>query len=417
MAREHMNDDTLPITDEDRHWMQYALQLSQELYAQTSPNPSVGAVLIKNGEVVGLGAHLKAGEPHAEVHALRMAGDKARDAVMYVTLEPCVHHGKTPPCTEAIIAAGVQKVVIGSRDPNPHVQGKGIERLREAGITVIEGVEEAAVAEINRFFFTRMRYGRPYVTIKMAMTLDGKIATITGDSRWVSSAASRRYVHALRRTYDAIMIGSGTARVDDPLLTPRLDRPAEVSTAEKNPLRIVVDADLKLPPTLRIFQDRSAPTLVLAREDAPAEAMRVLQSLGVDILTIPSSARIPPQTMTSMEVLDSALDPIERSAAEHTHRRYKNGTLHLPYAFKHLSDRGVQSVLVEGGGNLNAALLQEGLVDELLLFIAPKVIGGVAAKTPVEGSGLARMAEAYPFEIMAVERLGDDVLIRSRIKR
>lgn len=412
MVQTNMNDDADHILHDDRYWMQYAIQLSQGLSAQTSPNPSVGAVLIKDGEVVGLGAHLKAGEPHAEVHALRMAGDKARDAVMYVTLEPCVHHGKTPPCTEAIIEAGVKKVVIGSRDPNPKVQGKGIKRLREAGIEVIEGVEQASVAWMNRFFFTRMQYGRPYVTIKMAMTLDGKIATKTGDSRWISSEPSRQYVHALRRTYDAIMIGSGTALSDDPLLTPRLDRHSVTLTVKKNPLRIVVDGSLKLPPTLRLFQDRSAPTLVITREDASMDAMHSLRRLGVDILTVPSSDVLSNETKWIVE----ATADVDHQAQDQQHQHDQNRNVNLQQALKLLSDRGVQSVLVEGGGNLNASLLQEGLVDEMLLFIAPKVIGGVAAKTPVEGSGLAQMGAAYPFEIMAVQRLGEDILIRTRLK-
>ncbi|MBE3594168.1 MAG: bifunctional diaminohydroxyphosphoribosylaminopyrimidine deaminase/5-amino-6-(5-phosphoribosylamino)uracil reductase RibD [Candidatus Carbobacillus altaicus] len=379
--------------------MQYALHLSQGLYAQTSPNPSVGAVLIKDGEVIGAGAHLKAGEPHAEIHALRMAGDKARDAVMYVTLEPCVHHGKTPPCTEAIIAAGVKKVVVGSRDPNPRVYGRGIERLREAGITVVEGVEQMAVAWTNRFFFTRMRLGRPYVTIKMAMTLDGKIATKTGDSRWVSGEISRRYVHTLRRTYDAIMVGSGTASVDDPLLTARLDRPEVGQAVGRQPLRIVVDSKLRLSPMLRLFQDRSAKTLVMTRDDAAAQTIDTLRRLGIDIMTVPSRGRA------------SQVEEVEADG------RSMDLAVDLKEALKLLADRGIQSLFVEGGGTLNAALLQEGLVDEYVLFIAPKVIGGVSAKTPVEGEGLLRMEDAYPFEIIAVERLGEDILVRALAKR
>lgn len=365
----------------DAKWMRLALALAEAALGQTSPNPVVGAVVVKDGEAVGMGAHLRAGEPHAEVHALRMAGEKAAGAVLYVTLEPCNHYGKTPPCTEQIIAAGIRKVVAACVDPNPLVQGSGIARLREAGIEVVTGVCEEEARHLNRYFFKWSATGRPYVTVKTAATLDGKLAASTGDSRWVTGEESRRRVHRLRRQHDAIMVGINTVLHDDPQLTIRWGE-----ERGRPPLRVVVDSRLRLPLDCRLARDGEAPTLVYTTGAAPLEKVETLRRLGVDVIVLGGETG----------VVGAA------------------GRVDLAEVMGDLGRRGVTSVLVEGGGTLNFSLLARRLVDEVVAFIAPKIVGGAAAPTAFDGGGFARMADAIALADIRVEQVGDDVCLTGR---
>jgi diaminohydroxyphosphoribosylaminopyrimidine deaminase/5-amino-6-(5-phosphoribosylamino)uracil reductase len=363
---------------QDAEWMRFALQLAAAALGQTSPNPVVGAVVVRDGELVGMGAHLRAGEPHAEVHALRMAGEKAAGAVLYVTLEPCNHYGKTPPCTEQIIAAGIRKVVVACRDPNPLVQGSGIARLKSAGLGVVVGVCEEEARRLNRFFFKWAETGRPFVTVKTAATLDGKLAAYTGDSRWVTGEAARRQVHRMRREHDAVMVGINTVLQDDPQLTVRFDQ------GNKQPLRVVVDSQLRLPLDCRLVRDGQAPTLIFTTAGSPEEKRARLQELGVEVAVVP------------------AVPSPDGKSGEPSMR------VDLAAAMKELGKRGVTSVLAEGGGTLNFALLERRLVDQVVAFIAPKLIGGRQAPTPFDGTGWPEMAAAVRLMDVRMEQVGED---------
>lgn len=363
-----VNDDSLRPADE--RYMRIALELAKGAVGQTSPNPAVGCVLVRDGRIVGLGAHLKAGEPHAEVHALRMAGDAARGATAYVTLEPCSHHGRTPPCADALIAAGVRRVVVGTVDPNPLVAGRGIARLREAGIDVTVGVLEAACRRLNETFNKYIIHRVPFVTVKTASTLDGKIATRTGHSRWITSPAARRYVHELRRRSDAVLVGVGTVIADDPQLTVRLPEGGE------NPVRVVLDSRLRLPLTARVLTDGEAPTWVVTTARAPAERRRAIAERGAEVLVAGDGERVS-----------------------------------IPALLSLLGARGIASLLVEGGGEVNASFFAARAVDKVVAFIAPKIVGGREAPTPVGGEGAAVMDEAVSLRDVEVTTIGPDVVI------
>ncbi len=361
------------MSDNDTAFMARALALARRAAGRTSPNPLVGAVVVKDGRVVGEGYHQKAGTPHAEVHALAAAGTGARGATLYVTLEPCSHHGRTPPCTEAILAAGVRRVVAAVQDPNPRVAGRGFERLREAGVEVTAGVLEEEARRLNEAFFVYVTAGRPFVAMKTAMTLDGKIATACGESRWISGEASRALAHRLRSELDAVMVGIGTALADDPQLTAR-----PPGTASRDPVRIVVDSALRLPPDARLLQlDSPAPTWVATTERAPAERRRALEAAGAEVLVLPE----------------------------------RDGRVDLAALMAELGRREVTSVLLEGGATLNAAALAAGVVDKVLCFVAPKVVGGAAAPGPVGGPGVERLAGAWRVERLAAEAVGEDILL------
>lgn len=377
---------------DDVRWMRLALELAEAALGQTSPNPVVGAVVVKDGEVVGLGAHMRAGEPHAEVHALKMAGERAVGATLYVTLEPCNHYGKTPPCTEQIIAAGIHKVVVACTDSHPLVQGAGIARLKEAGIEVMTGVCEAEARHLNRYFFKRAATGRPFVTVKTAATLDGKLAAHTGDSRWVTGEAARRRVHRLRRQHDAIMVGINTVLHDDPELTVRWGE-----EKARPPLRVVIDSRLRLPMDCKLVRDGKAPTLVYTTVRAPLERREALRRNGVEVVVLPGETAGRPAPGQASEG-----DAVQAQRVD------------LAAALDDLGRRGVLSVLVEGGGTLNFSLLEERLVDEVVAFIAPKIVGGAAAPTAFGGSGFPRMAEAVPLTDVRVEQVGDDLCLTGR---
>ena len=350
----------------DRKMMQRCLELARRALGCTSPNPMVGAVIVKNGEIIGEGFHPKAGEPHAEVFALRDAGENARGATVYVNLEPCNHYGRTPPCSEALIAAGVSKVVVGMVDPNPLVAAGGIARLRSAGIEVVVGVEEEACQKLNEGFIHRIRYKKPLGILKYAMTLDGKIATSKGHSNWITNIAARKQVHKLRVGCDAVIVGGNTVRQDNPYLT---SHQAEVH----NPLRVVMSRSLDLPFNANLWDIREAPTLVLTEVGANSEFKEFLQSKGVEVVE---------------------LTPLTPSVA---------------MAF--LYERGFCSVLWECGGILAANAITQGAIQKVLAFIAPKIIGGSDAPTPVGELGFAAMTEALQLERVTVKLVDSDLLI------
>jgi len=359
--------------DDDNKYMKRALNLARLAQGRTSPNPIVGAVLVKDGEVVGEGYHLRAGRPHAEINALNQAGEQARDATLYVTLEPCSHYGKTPPCVDAVIAAGVKRVVVAILDPNPRVAGQGVNRLRKAGIEVRVGVLEEEARRNNEFFFKYITWGIPFVTLKSAMTLDGKIATYTGDSRWVTGEDSRRFVHQLRNVYDAILVGIGTVIKDDPLLNTRLE-----VEGRRDPVRVILDEKLQLPLDSQIAASAAQQsTLVFTSNQASEERAALLEDRGIKVIAIDSDGDKLP--------LDAVL--------------------------KALGKREIMSLLVEGGGQVNASFLKAGLVDKVYWFIAPKLCGGNRAPSPVGGRGVARMAEAVRLTSYNIDRFQEDILI------
>jgi diaminohydroxyphosphoribosylaminopyrimidine deaminase/5-amino-6-(5-phosphoribosylamino)uracil reductase len=351
-------------------FMRVALREAAKGLGRTSPNPAVGAVLVKNGRVVARGHHARAGGPHAEVVAIRAAGARARGADLYTTLEPCDHYGRTPPCSIAILEAGVRRVFAGSSDPNPLVNGKGVERLRRAGVEVVTDVLAAQCDALNAHWFRYIRDRRPYVTLKAAVTLDGRIATRTGDARWVTGEEARRWVHRLRDRVDAVLVGAGTARADDPLLTTRLP-----GGRGRDPVRVVLDTDLSLPARLKLLRPRSpAPTLV-----AHASSRTRRLAPGVEALRC---------------------------------RRGKGG-VDLRDLLAKLAERGVTHLLVEGGARVHARFLEEGLVDRVAVFVAPKLAGGDGVPL-LAGRGPARMADALRLDEVQVERVGDDVLVQGR---
>lgn len=362
----------------DEQYMQMALDLAASARGRTNPNPLVGAVIVKEGRVVGMGAHLKAGEPHAEVHAFRMAGEHAEGATLYVTLEPCSHHGRTPPCADLVIQSKVKRVVVAMVDPNPLVAGRGTTRIREAGIEVTVGVLEAESRRLNERFIHNMLTGRPFVVVKTAMTLDGKIAAHTGDSRWITGPAARERVHRLRDEVDGILVGVNTVIADDPELTTRLSE-----GGGRNPTRVILDSSLRLPETAKVLDTSVAPTWIVTGPDADAEKADRLRARGVELVQAPRT--------------EEGLD--------------------LRAVLEALYQKGVTHLLVEGGASVNGALLQAGLIDKVMSFIAPKLIGGQAAPTPYAGAGFAKMADAMELENVTLEQYGDDICLTGYPKR
>jgi diaminohydroxyphosphoribosylaminopyrimidine deaminase/5-amino-6-(5-phosphoribosylamino)uracil reductase len=354
----------------DETYMRLALQLAGQTVGQTGTNPVVGCVVVKDGRIVGLGAHLKQGEAHAEVHAIRMAGKEAAGSTVYVTLEPCSHFGRTPPCCDLLIGAQVKRVVIACLDPNPLVAGSGAQKLREQGIIVETGLLGEEAQRLNEAFFKYVSTGLPFVTLKTASTLDGKIAARTGDSRWITNEQSREYVHTLRHRHAAVMIGIGTLLADDPRLTTRLSVPG------LHPVRVVIDSRLTIPEQAAILQDHAAPVIVVTTERAdPAKAFR-LQQLGADVIRAGEGERVD-----------------------------------LPLALRKLGERRIGSILLEGGGTLNGAMLEAGLIDKIVLFFAPKLAGGPGERGSFVFSGIDRMSDAYRLEQVELHRFGDDFCI------
>src|SRR3954471_4781325 len=363
----------------DAPLLERAIELAQRGVGQVTPNPNVGAVVALDGEVVGEGWHQIYGGPHAEVNALRAAGEAARGATLYVSLEPCCHHGKTPPCTEAIVAAGIARVVIASDDPSEKANGRGLGILRDEGVEVVVAAGERAARArlVNQAFRKHARTGRPWVLFKSAMTLDGKVATPTGDSKWISGELSRERGHHWRAAVDAVAVGIGTALADDPQLT------ARVENVHRQPRRIVFDSLGRLPVSSALIQ--SAPELsltVVVGRAASRRATDGLEAAGADVIV---------------------------ATGENEPARVKN-------ALVQLGALGVTSILLEGGPHLAGAFLDAGEVDEIRLFVAPVVVGGSAARDPLEGEGAERLAAAVRALSLECARVTDDVLITARMR-
>ncbi len=349
--------------------MRLALTEARKGVGKTAPNPAVGCVIVRDGEVVGRGWHKKAGTPHAEVHALAAAGAKATGADAYVTLEPCSHFGKTPPCAKTLIEAKVARVFVAMVDPNPLVSGRGIEMLREAGITVEVGLLAEESRELNLPFIKWIQTRLPFVVLKSALTLDGKSATVSGDSKWVTSDRARREVHRLRGQLDAIMVGVGTVVKDDPLLTCRVP-------GGKDPLRVIVDSTLRIPLHAAILDVQSKAKTVIATCSGDQAKMEALRARGVEVLSCCET----------------------------------DGRVDLSDLFAQLGARGVQSVLLEGGSHLAGAALRAGLIDKCMIFLAPKLVGG-AGMGLFAGEGAFLMADAIALEEVRVKRVGVDLLV------
>lgn len=363
------------VEQQDLDYMRYALTLARRATGRTSPNPMVGSILVKDGRIIGEGCHLCCGTPHAEVHALNQAGEEAQGATIYVTLEPCSHFGRTGPCADAIIRAGIKKAVVAMTDPNPKVAGRGIALLKAAGVEVVEGVLAEEAAQLNEVFIKWVSCRMPFGVLKTAMTLDGKIATATGHSKWITGPTARERVHRLRDTYDTILVGIGTVLADDPELTTRLPE------GGRNPVRIVVDSTGRTPLSAKVVNDGQAPTIIAVTPEAPAERIEALKAKGVEIIVVPSDG--------------AGVD--------------------LRALFRILAERDYTSVLVEGGAAMNAAALSANLIDKVYAFIAPKIVGGKTAPGPVGGAGIASLADAVRLEEVAMDKVGDDLLVTAYI--
>jgi diaminohydroxyphosphoribosylaminopyrimidine deaminase/5-amino-6-(5-phosphoribosylamino)uracil reductase len=361
-------------THDDARFMRMALRRGRRGLGRTSPNPPVGAVVVARGAVVGRGFHRQAGAPHAEVAALQAAGPRARGATLYVTLEPCAHHGRTPPCTDAVIAAGVRRVVVGTRDPNPRVPGNGLQRLRAAGIAVHSGVLQAECDALIAAFRKHVTTGRPLVTLKLAASLDGRIATATGDSRWITGEDSRRFVHRLRAEHDAILVGAETIIRDDPALTCRV-------RGGRNPLRVVLDGRLRLPLRAQVLtQPAPAATVVITAQPASSPKVRQLRARGVEVVSVAA----------------------------------RTGRIPITRVMRELGQRNIMSVLIEGGATVAAAALAAGAVDRLLVFVAPKLIGGDGWPM-LAGLGVRGMRDALALGPLRVRRFAQDLLVATQV--
>lgn len=360
---------------QDETYMHLALQMARATSGQTSPNPMVGAVIVRDNQIVGLGAHLKAGEAHAEIHALAMAGERARGATLYVTLEPCSHYGRTPPCVDQVIAAGISQVFIAALDPNPLVAGRGVEKLKEAGLQVEVGLLGEEARQLNECFNYYITHKVPFVTLKTATTLDGKIATVTGESKWITSEEARADAHYLRHIHDAILVGVNTVLADDPQLTTRLPG------GGRNPLRIVLDSCLRTPLEAKVVDTSVAPTWIFTCDRVDEERVKVYERKGVKVWRTSS-----PDKVNIKEVL------------------------------KILGEQGITSLLVEGGGEVNAAFLQGNYVNKVVAYLAPRLIGGNQAPTSFRGEGFIHLAEAPRLQRVSFIPLGQDLKVTGYLK-
>ena len=362
-------------------YMEQALSLARLAVGQASPNPAVGAVVVKRGVVVGQGYTQPPGSHHAEVIALKQAGEKARGGMMYVTLEPCCHYGRTPPCSRAITTAGIGEVHMAMLDPNPIISGRGKEELEREGIKTYLGEHEEQAKEITEAYAKFITTGMPFVTAKFAISLDGKIATRKGDSRWISGSEARKYAHNLRYTNDAIMAGVNTVLADDPHLTTRCCG-GRGGTARKQPLRVIVDGEGRTPLSAQVFKEPGKTLLALGRKATPEEKAAFAQA-GAEVLELPAT-----EGLFDLEKLMAAL-----------------------------GEKEITSVLVEGGGILFGSLFDRGLVDKVVAFIAPVIIGGAEARTAVAGRGVERVADSLRLERVSVARLGDDLAVSGYVAR
>ena len=367
----------------EEKYMRRAIELAKKGSGHVNPNPLVGAVIVRDGEVIGEGYHECYGQLHAERNAIanvKKRGNSLEGSTIYVTLEPCCHYGKTPPCTEAIIEEKIARVVVGSDDPNPLVSGKGFQMLREKGIEVIPHFLKEECDAMNYVFFHYIRTGTPYVAMKYAMTMDGKIACYTGDSKWVTGEESRAHVQTLRNHYKGIMAGIGTVLADDPMLNCRIE-------GGRDPIRIIADSHLRIPIDSQLVRTAGQqPLIVACLPDADEEKAAQLQEKGVEVLRIPG--------VTTEDITEEQKEVIS-----------------LPVLMKELGARKIDGILLEGGGQLNESALQAGIVDRIYCYIAPKIFGGAQAKTPVEGQGLTRAADAWQFNRIGMQEFGQDILL------
>jgi diaminohydroxyphosphoribosylaminopyrimidine deaminase/5-amino-6-(5-phosphoribosylamino)uracil reductase len=343
-----------------------------------NPNPMVGAVIVKDGRIIGEGTHAFFGGPHAEVNAIEHAKESVKGSTLYVTLEPCAHEGKTPPCTNLIISRGIRKVVVGMKDPNPLVNGKGLNILKSAGIEIVEGIEEDAVKKMNERFVKFIVTGRPFCTLKTAMTLDGKIATVENASRWISCEASRQYVHELRQQYSAIMVGINTILYDDPLLNTRRMR-----KKSKNPLKIIVDSTGKISLEAKVLRTDPQLVILATTDKIDPKKKRALERMGAQVLICPQN----------------------------------NERVDLEFLMFSLGRMDIDSILLEGGSTLAFSALMNGVVDKVVSFIAPKIIGGATAPSPVGGIGLASMDDAIEVADWNYQKIGFDIRIEGYIRK
>ena len=367
----------------EEKYMRRAIELAKKGSGHVNPNPLVGAVIVRDGEIIGEGYHECYGQLHAERNAIANAkkrGNSLEGSTIYVTLEPCCHYGKTPPCTEAIIEEKIARVVVGSDDPNPLVSGKGFQMLREKGIEVIPHFLKEECDAMNHVFFHYIRTGTPYVAMKYAMTMDGKIACYTGDSKWVTGEESRAHVQTLRNHYKGIMAGIGTVLADDPMLNCRIE-------GRRDPIRIIADSHLRIPMDSQLVRTAGQqPLIVACLPDADEEKAAQLQEKGVEVLRIPG--------VTTADITEEQKEVIS-----------------LPVLMKELGARKIDGILLEGGGQLNESALQAGIVDRIYCYIAPQIFGGAQAKTPVEGQGLTRAADAWQFNRIGMQEFGQDILL------
>lgn len=350
----------------DEFYMNLALENARAMKGQTEPNPLVGSVIVNENRIVGIGTHLKAGEPHAEIHAIRMAGDMAKGGTIYVTLEPCSHHGRTGPCALAIVEAGIQKVVIATLDPNPLVAGNGVKILQDAGLEVIVGVMEEESRQLNEVFNKFIVEQKPFLTMKAGSTLDGKIATHTSDSKWITSEDARRDAHILRNEHMAILVGVNTVIEDDPELTTRIPN-------GRNPIRIILDSSLRIPLHSKVVLDKKAPTWIFTAQEVDEDAKKKLIKQGVLIFPTSGSKKVDPNDVVRI-----------------------------------LGEQLVSSVLIEGGGSIHAAFLENRLIDKVVLYFAPKLVGGTHAPTFLEGQGATLMRDAVDLENLQITPIGRD---------
>ena len=383
----------------DEQYMRRAIELAKRGMGYTSPNPMVGAVIVKDGRIIGEGWHERYGELHAERNALKHCKESPQGADMYVTLEPCCHHGKQPPCVEAVIEAGIKRVYVGSDDPNPLVAGGGIKILKEHGIEVVTQVLKDECDRLNEVFFYFIQTRHPYVAMKYAMTMDGKIATYSGLSKWITGEKAREYVQNLRHRYKAIMAGIGTVLADDPLLTCRIE-------GGVNPIRIICDTHLKLPLESQIVKTaKEVPTIVAVseryRETAQSEALPDTEKDSIE--------------ENNNYQKNRKITRLEENGIEILYVAEKNGHIDLNDLMQKLGERSIDSILLEGGGILNWSALKSGIVNKVYAYIAPKLFGGADAKTPIEGMGTDSPAHAVMLGNSKVTKLGDDFLIESDV--
>ena len=385
----------MPYKKQDIEYMQRAIALAKKGAGFVNPNPMVGCVVVKDNEIIAEGYHEYYGGLHAERNALTNTAADCKDATLYVTLEPCCHHGKTPPCTDIIIEKGIKKVVVGLLDPNPLVAGKGISILQNAGIEVVTGVEEDKIKELNKVFLKYIKTKRPYVILKTAMTLDGKIASHTGDSKWITNEKSRQLVHKLRSEMMGIVAGIGTVKADNPMLNCRLEGQQTTDNRQQSvrqPIRIIVDTKASISLDSNIVKTANEYRTILAVGDCMASKQPTAKSQQpkADILK-----------SFNVEILQC---------------EEKDGHVDINDLMIKLGQMGIDSLLLEGGSCLNAAFLEAGCVDEVYAFIAPKIIGGEHSKSPIGGKGIELMKDAITFDKVEIEQIENDILIKGKIK-